>query len=261
MTTATEEQIIVDSWDYFLDDDSPAREHVEMFREMEWTFIQRELRNELGYKLGVGQEPHWVERGRAILYHRVTVTNYGREDDYGWQATNPLPCANAVQLRNYLQKGFRLRSSVDPLVDVETSETAEFAEGDAYVDAPYVVPGKKADRKFINWDAYRMYCQTRGVALKYEPPEDVMERMKQFEYFCLVHDHGFHTRRAVQNHRAYYVAPPPRGRGQNHATLEQMEVKKPEPVVETPEPVEEPEANLAKNLVERVKRSRNKSNK
>ena len=183
MTTATEEQIIVDSWDYFLDDESPARDHVEMFREMEWTFMQRELRNELGYKLGVGQEPHWVERGRAVLYHRVTVTNYGREDDYGWQATNPLPCGNAVQLRNYLQKGFRLRSSVDPLVDVETSETAEFTEGDPYADAPYVVPGRKAPRKFITWNAYRMYCQNRGVQLKYDPPSEVTGRMKKYEYY------------------------------------------------------------------------------
>lgn len=263
MTTATEEQIVVDSWDYFLDDDSPAREHVEMFREMEWTFIQRELRNELGYKLGVGQEPHWVERGRAVLYHRVTVTNYGREDDYGWQATNPLPCANAVQLRNYLQKGFRLRSSVDPLADVETSETAEFTEGDLYADAPYVVPGRKADRKFITWDAYRMYCQNRGVQLRYDPPSEVTERMKDYEYYCLVHDHGFKSLRATQNHRAYYVAPPPRGRGQNHATVEQMKVVIPEPkVVEEEVPVEE--AETAKkddgltSAIKRVSRGRKK---
>ena len=261
MTTTAEERIIVDPWDYFLEEGSPAQEHVDMFREMEWHHIRRTMRVDLGYQLGVGQEPHWVERGRAVLYHRVVGSSYGRETDYGWQATNPLPCGNAVQLLNYLRKGFRLRASVDPLVDVEMSETAEFAEGDAYADAPYVVPGKKADRKFINWDAYRMYCQTRGVALQYEPPEEIVERMKQFEYYCLVHDHGFDTKRAVLNHRAYYVASPPEGRGQNHATLEQMEVKKPEPVTETPEPVEEPEANLAKNLVDRVKRSRNKSNK
>ena len=38
-----------------------------------------------------GQEPHWVEPGRAVLYHHVNVRDYGRETDYGWQATNPLP--------------------------------------------------------------------------------------------------------------------------------------------------------------------------
>ena len=229
MTTAANERIVVESWDFYLDDDSPAREHVERYREMEWPHMRKELRHDLGYMLGVGQEPHWVESGRSVLFHRVIISDYGRETDHGWQATNPLPTGNAIQLLNYLRKGFRLRASVDPLVDVETSETAEFAEGDDYTNAPYVVPGKKADRKFINWDAYRMYCQTRGVPLKYEPPKEVMERMKQFKYFCLVHDHGFDFKRAAQNHRAYYVAPPPRGRGQNHTTVEEMEVKKPEP--------------------------------
>ena len=229
MTTKTKEQIILDPWDYFLEEDSPAREHVEMFREMEWPHIQRILRNDLGYKLGIGQEPHWVERGRAVLYHDVSVTDYGRRTSYGWQATNPLPIVNAVQLLNYLRKGFRLRASVDALVDVEMSETAEFAEGDDYANAPYVVPARKADRKFINWDAYRNYCQTRGVPITYEPPKEVVDRMKEYDYFCLVHDHGFTSKRAVQNHRAYYVAPPPRGRGQNHATVEQMEVKTPKP--------------------------------
>ena len=191
MTTKTREQIIVDPWDYFLDEGSPAQEHVERFREIEWPHIQRILRNDLGYKLGIGQEPHWVERGRAVLYHDVSVTDYGRRTNYGWQATNPLPIGNAVQLLNYLRKGFRLRASVDALVDVEMSETAEFAEGDDDTNAPYVVPGKKADRKFINWDAYRNYCQTRGVPITYEPPEEVVDRMKKYDYFCLVHDHGF----------------------------------------------------------------------
>ena len=258
MTTATKDRIIVDPWDYFLDEDSPAQGHVEMFREMEWHHIRRTLKQELDYELGVGQEPHWVERGRAVLYHEVKVSDYGRETNYGWQPTNPLPIGNAVQLHNYLKKGFRLRPSVDPLVDVETFETAEFAEGDVYADAPYVVPGRKADRKFISWDAYRNYCQNRGIAPTYEPPQEIIDKMGQYDYYCLVHDPGCTSKRAVQNHRAYYVAPPPRGRGQNHATLEQMEVKKPEPVEEIPEVKEEPLSNKAKTLVDRVKRKKKK---
>jgi len=229
MTTATNDRIVVESWDYYLDDDRPAREHVERYREMQWPHMQKELRSDLGYMLGMGQEPHWVESGRAVLFHRVIISDYGREKDFGWQATNPLPVGNAIQLLNYLRKGFRLRASVDPLVDVEMSETAEFAEGDDYANAPYVVPAKKADRKFINWDAYRNYCQARGVPITYEPPKEIVEKMKEYDYFCLVHDHGFTSKRAVQNHRAYYVAPPPNGRGQNHATVEQIEVKTPEP--------------------------------
>ena len=51
MTTKSSELLQVDSWDYFLDEDSPAREHVEMFREIYWPHIRRELRTELGYEL------------------------------------------------------------------------------------------------------------------------------------------------------------------------------------------------------------------
>ena len=225
--TTTSEKLIVDSWDYYLDDDSPARERVEMFREVEWVYMQKELRHDLDYELGVGQEPHWVEPGRAILYHNVSVSEYGRETNYGWKATNPLPIGNAIQLRNYLQKGFRLRASVEPQVNVESSETAEYTEGDLYENAPYVVPGKKAPRKFITWDAYRSYCDTRGISLRYDPPQEILDKMKEYEFYCLVHDHGFNSKRAAKNHRAYYVAPPPRGRGQKHATLEQMEVIQP----------------------------------
>ena len=225
--TTTSEKLIVDSWDYYLDDDSPAREHVEMFREVEWVYMQKELRHDLNYELGVGQEPHWVEPGRAILYHNVSVSEYGRETNYGWTATNPLPIGNAIQLRNYLQKNFRLRASVEPQVNVESSETAEYTEGDLYANAPYVVPGKKAPRKFITWDAYRSYCDTRGISLRYDPPQEIVGKMKEYEFYCLVHDHGFNSKRAAKNHRAYYVAPPPRGRGQKHATLEQMEVIQP----------------------------------
>ena len=227
MTTKSSELLQVDSWDYFLDEDSPAREHVEMFREIYWPHIRRELRTELDYELGEGQEPHWVEAGRAIFYHQTSVSDYGRVTDYGFGPTNPLPVGNAVQLHNYLKKGFRLRSNVEPLVDVESSETADLAEGDAWVNAPYVVPGARADRKFITWEAYRMYCQNRGVPLAYDPPQEVLDKMKDFKYYCLVHDHGFKAKRDAHQHRAYYIAHPPRGRGQRHATLDEMEVKTP----------------------------------
>ena len=225
MTTKSSELLQVDSWDYFLDEDSPAREHVEMFREIYWPHIRRELRTELDYGLGEGQEPHWVEAGRAIFYHQTSVSDYGRVTDYGFGPTNPLPVGNAVQLHNYLKKGFRLRSNVEPLADVESSETADLAEGDAWVNAPYVVPGARADRKFITWEAYRMYCQNRGVPLAYDPPQEVLDKMKNYPFYCLVHDHGFKAKRDAHQHRAYYIAHPPRGRGQRHATLDEMEVK------------------------------------
>ena len=91
MTTATKDKITVDPWDYFLDEDSPAQEHVEKFREMEWHYIRRTLKEELGYELGVGQEPHWVNGLVRCFYHEVKITDYGKETNYGWQPTNPYP--------------------------------------------------------------------------------------------------------------------------------------------------------------------------
>ena len=155
------------------------------------------------------------------------MSDYGKVTDYGFGPTNPLPVGNAVQLHNYLKKGFRLRSNVEPLADVESSETADLAEGDAWVNAPYVVPGARADRKFITCEAYRMYCQNRGVPLAYDPPQEVLDKMKNYPFYCLFHDHGFKAKRDAHQHRAYYIAHPPRGRGQRHATLDEMEVKTP----------------------------------
>ena len=226
MTTKAPETISVDPWDFFLEDDL-ATEHVERFREQEWPQMLKELKHDYSYSIGEGQEPHWVTPGTAVLYHEVINISYGKEENTGWHPTNPLPIGNAVQLLNYLKKGFRLRASVEPQVNVESSETAEYTEGDLYANAPYVVPGKKAPRKFITWDAYRSYCDTRGISLRYDPPQEILGKMKEYEFYCLVHDHGFNSKRAAKNHRAYYVAPPPRGRGQKHATLEQMEVIQP----------------------------------
>ena len=229
MTTKTQKLPTIDAWDYFLEDDS-ASEHVEKFREWEWPQMRQQLQNDYDYKIGVGQEPHWVTPGTAVLYHEVINISYGREENTGWQPTNPLPISNAVQLLNYLKKGFRLRANVNALVDVELLETADSTEGDSYEDTSYEVPTAKGkNRKFINWDAYRNYCMNRNIAPTLEPPKEILDKMAKYEYYCLIHDHGFDNERAVKQHRSYYVARPPRGRGITHATLEQMKVTKPKP--------------------------------
>jgi hypothetical protein len=228
MTVKAPEQISIDPWDYFLDD--LASEHVERFREQEWPIMLKELIHEQNYKLGEGQEPHWSAPGKVIFYHEVINTSYGKSTNHGWQTTNPLPVGNAIQLLNYLKKGFRLRANVDPLVNVELFEADDLTEGDTYENTPYVVPSKKGDRKFINWNAYRNYCINRGIALSIDPPEDILDKMQQFEYYCLLHDRGFHGERATKQHRAYYIGPFPLGRGRTHATIEQMKVVIPDPI-------------------------------
>ena len=228
MTTKAPETISVDPWDFFLEDDL-ATEHVERFREQEWPQMLKELKHDYSYSIGEGQEPHWVTPGTAVLYHEVINISYGKEENTGWHPTNPLPIGNAVQLLNYLKKGFRLRANVDALVNVELSETADSAEGDPYEDTPYVIPTAKGQRKFINWDAYRNYCMHRGVAPTLEPPKEILDKMAKSEYYCLLHDHVFKSERAAKQHYSYYVARPPRGRGMRHATVEQMKVVKPKP--------------------------------
>ena len=232
MTTKTQKLPTIDAWDYFLEDNS-ASEHVEKFREWEWPHMQKELQHDYGYKIGVGQEPHWVAPGSAVLYHEVINISYGKEQNTGWHPTNPLPISNATQLLNYLKKGFRLRANVDALVDVELLETADSTEGDPYENTPYVVPTAKGHRKFFNWDAYRNYCMHRGVAPKLEPPKEILDKMSKSKYYCLLHDHVFETERAAKQHYSYYVARPPRGRGMTHATVEQMKVVKPKPKTTT----------------------------
>ena len=228
MTTKAPETISVDPWDFFLEDDL-ATEHVEKFREWEWPHMLKELKQEYNYVIGKGQEPHWVTPGTAILYHeQIVMIAYGREESKGWKPTNPLPIGNAGQLLNYLKKGFRLRANVEPLVNVELSETADSAEGD-YENTPYVVKHSRGERKFINWDAYRNYCMHRNIAPTIEPPKEILDKMAKYSYYCLIHDHGFDSERAAKQHHGYYVARPPRGRGLNHATLEQMKVVKPKP--------------------------------
>ena len=76
-----------------------------------------------------------------------------------------------------------------------------------------------------------MYCQNRGVPLAYDPPQEVLDKMKNFKYYCLVHDHGFKAKRDAHQHRSYYIADPPEGRGQRHVTVEEMEVKIPEQTI------------------------------
>ena len=150
MTTKAPETISVDPWDFFLEDDL-ATEHVERFREQEWPQMLKELKHDYSYSIGEGQEPHWVTPGTAVLYHEVINISYGKEENTGWHPTNPLPIGNAVQLLNYLKKGFRLRANVDALVDVELLETADSTEGDSYEDTSYEVPTAKGkNRKFIN---------------------------------------------------------------------------------------------------------------
>ena len=227
MTTKVRKKIDIDPWDHFID--GLASEHIDKHRAWEWPKIVADLRHDHNYAIGEGQEPHWVRPGHAVLYHMEYTSQYGKKEEVGYRPTNALPIGNATQLLNYLKKGFRLRANVDALVNVELSETADSAEGDPYEDTPYVIPTAKGQRKFINWDAYRNYCMHRGVAPTLEPPKEILDKMANSEYYCLLHDHVFKSERAAKQHYSYYVARPPRGRGMRHATVEQMKVVKPKP--------------------------------
>ena len=226
MATKVRKKIDIDPWDHFID--GLASEHIDKHRAWEWPKIVADLRHDHNYAIGEGQEPHWVRPGHAVLYHMEYTSQYGKKEEVGYRPTNALPIGNATQLLNYLKKGFRLRANVDPLVNVELSETADSTEGHKYDDAIYEAEGRRpgTKAKFISWDAYRNYCLQKNIKPQYEPPKQILDKMKKYDWYCLLHDHGFKSERAVKQHYTYYVRPKPQGAGKLHATVEQMKVKK-----------------------------------
>lgn len=223
------------AWDSFLEEDSPARVHVESFREIEWPNILRQARNDYGQDLRDGEEPHWVSSGKAVYWQRQLILEReeledgsGRrivERDHGWLPTGPLPANNAGQITHYLQKGFRLRPPSEG-VDVEVLEIATPTEdsGASQAKETYVCTrheGRK--RAFATWKGYARHCDTLREPMQERPPDAVLAKMRDFQdmWYCLAHAQGFSVKRTATRHVNSYIrrpAPVP------HSTVKQMEV-------------------------------------
>ena len=53
---------------------------------------------------------------------------------------------------------------------------------------------------FRTWSAYIEHCKHYRETPQDKPPEEVLERMMTFEYYCPMHDNGFNNRKLAARH-------------------------------------------------------------
>jgi hypothetical protein len=229
MTTATRQRIRL--WDFLLGEDAPARPVVEMWRETNWRNIKIQLLSEFGAEVSDSREPHWVGPGTAVWYqnriNRLRVEKDGhyefREEETGFLPTDPLPCNNASLIHRYLEKGLRLRP-LEYDVDIEASETADSPNGSREPQQTFHCKRHPTGSyRFDKWGTYLHHCNHYRESIEEKPPGAIIERMGQFRWYCLRHDVGWRSQRAVRHHVGFYSDDQ---LGLRHATLVQMEVKK-----------------------------------
>ena len=216
-------------WHLFLDQESDksgtskasAFRHIEVFREIEWPNMKRELMKTYNREMPSDLEPHWVEPGRAVFWRRMISRNAvrytdesGRERskledvDNGWHPTSGMSVGNASQLNQYLEKGFRLRPPSG--VDVEIMKSAvpsgafEMVMSEQEEDQPVEKyechrHGFK-NRSFYNWKTYIKHCGRFREETEYEVPDYVMDRVAESKYYCFQHNKSFPTYRAAVQH-------------------------------------------------------------
>lgn len=252
MTTVTADLQL--PWDYFTRQGEGFSEQVLKmiggWRRAEWDSVVRYLRQDFHWDLPDGLEPHWVAPGKArywkkqTKYERTFVDNETGETishtaenldlghyvgvwvTVGWEPTGPLPADNAGQVAHYLNKGFRLRPPLEGVVAETWRESADLPEAPSEdLVSPYTCHrhGEKGTLAFANWKAYIKHCSHYNEPPTETPPQEVLERMATFKWYCANHDVGFnHVNHAARHFKAEMRRP---GRP-FHATVEDMLVKK-----------------------------------
>lgn len=256
MTTATKEDVYL-PWDYFFSK-MTTTEHdkaaVNGYRRAEWKNIWRELRQQYRWDVSVGLEPHWVAPAKAVYWHQRTtykrefVSNSGEQpithtvsnlemghwarvkvSEGEWIPTGPLP-AYAGAIAHYLEKGFRLRPPQDGVEDAIKRESADLLEASGEQDQPKVIyycqrHADKGKMGFINWKAYIQHCDSYGEVPTADPPPEVLAKIKNFHWYCPIHDKGWkeNQRKLAEQH---YTSARRKPGGQNHPTVTDMLVNK-----------------------------------
>ena len=220
-------------WDYFLQQLGPRSVDNPMlarFRRVEWETIVRNLARYHGQE--VAYEPHWVAPGRAVYWHHEVVREkFAREDgttylddrDYGWQPQgfpHGLATGNEVQLLATLKKGFRLRPPVDGVDEVFESAVPSEAQGGPVNEAPlYECKRHEKGRvTFVTWKSYIDHCRHFKEKPDQVPPQEVLDKMEQATYYCVLCDKSFEKERQAAQH----FANEKRKRGTGHPTVAQM---------------------------------------
>jgi len=217
-------------WDSFLTEGD--RKHLDGFREIEWPNIRRVLYQAPYENIAPkGVEPHWVLPGKAVYWQEQIVREHVElKDDEGipyrdvlevsagWQPTGPLPANNASVIAHYLRKGFRLRPPGREDVEVEemvpTEEPAQTEQFKCY---------RHGNRKwFKNWKSYLQHCARYQEPPEHDVPDYVVERQRQYAYYCLLHDKGFQNSRSAKRHQTVELRRPGKS---YHPSLEDMKVQ------------------------------------
>jgi len=233
------------AWNSWLDDnDVGVCKQVEGFRNIEWPNIKRQLRNDFNWDIQDGVEPHWIAPGKAVFYQlQIRRERVLRADangrkrpvveavEHGWSPTTAgLPAGSASEIAHWLDKGLRMRPPSDG-VDVETLKSAvpfDRVEVELQPQPEYVFycsrHGMK-ERSFRTWQQYTAHCVAYRELPEVEPSADIIESMKAFKFYCILHNVGFNNTRLATRH----VRSELRKSGKAvHQTMEQMKVQKEE---------------------------------
>ena len=244
--TTTAEQDVKLQWDAFFKEEGAGlrnmRQHVDVFRKMEWPAIVRLLNREYDIVVPDGLEPHWVTPGKAVYWQHNVVEKpmLKREEggrmvreveviDKGWFPTNPLPASNASAVAGYLRKGFRLRPPSDG-VDEKALEAAVLT-AEPQQESLTEQRIFRCDRHglkvkgFSTWRGYLRHCQRYQEAPAEEPPRGLKQRIKKYKWYCFLHNIGFksYQSRLATLHVRQELRRPAQG---VHPGLEQMEVQR-----------------------------------
>ena len=258
MTTATLIKVEAAArvpWDRFLNEQGSTlpddvrvghlavlKRHVNDFRSRDWKEIRRELKSHYGIELPDGLEPHWVAPTKAVMWHRPVTqkvrgeadeNNDGRtvmvlEDEVAdWQPSHVVTIGNAGNLAYQLRKGLRLRpppSEGDESVELLEVASSPGSTGEPPIDPnPYVCnrhPGRGA-AKFPVWKAYQRHCQDMNESLEMEPPQEVIQALRQYPYYCPSCFVAFTSSKAARMHVSDERQTPKQVAGQ-HINFEQM---------------------------------------
>ncbi len=252
MTTVVERDLNL-PWEHFLEKESPSenvRRNIDVFRQSDWKSIKRQLVAEYRWNLPEGLEPHWVSPGKAVYWHqqvqrkRTFVNDEGDPipfttdnqdighweitwDDLGWEPTSPLPANNASALAHYLNKGFRLRPPLDGVeAEKQGVEPADLPESFEQPDERPIYRCKRHPKgivEFRSWDGYLKHCVHFKEPPTEKPPQDVLDLMAQWKYFCVLHNVGFNSPAHATRH---YKAEMRKGGRAAHPTPDDMLVEK-----------------------------------
>ena len=232
-------------WDYFFhgEEAKGMSNHMDTFRRTIWPQIRRDLLEERTVKDGEavvwrvpdGLEPHWIEPGKAMLWHQQTVREIvGTGQERKWEETasdewspTPVPIGNASQLAHYLKKGFRLRPPSDGVDAMyESAGPPEVQASPEPEEAKFWCRRhSKGAVGFPAWKPYISHCRMNNEPPDETPPDEIVEKASQFVFYCMVHDYGTNNKRLADQHRKDEQRRPSR---RTHIPTEEMRIRKDE---------------------------------